>query len=464
MDFRFFSSFGESPSDAHAVVKDLLKHHKDHNRKCRSDLGLSITVDKAYELGNAIEHLDKKFHEHTQMLRQNEGSLISGTNTVLEYDSAKNKTDKLVEILKAKIVWANTSEEIQLLEPTDRSLKYQKLVSLQKSFDVLHKQQKDEFLSWFSSATVLAIDSNDAKQLESLKEKYLMLNRSKAFEETFGSFARNKIKCFIDEKGNEHKVWDILQEVFSVWKRCYRLADSFIGPHGSKLIASNLYEGVLAKWSVILDIVTSLTTTSSNDPFVAAREIGKICNDFLEYVSSEGDEHIAEVSNKICQKIFSVMGDGYRKHVTSLLLCTINKITAPEKSSRFRHNWVFPYLEEIHSCMREMINEARSTFGPNFSPHIVPSFEEGIKELNSLIRNQDILNIKRENADVRTKRTVQENTEDKISAICVTGALVNIVHEVNRYILECYSEAKFQGIVEPCLISNVNLLDRLNKK
>lgn len=40
---------------------------------------------------------------------------------------------------------------------------------------------KDEFLSWFSSATVLAIDSNDLKQLEELREKYLALERIYGF-------------------------------------------------------------------------------------------------------------------------------------------------------------------------------------------------------------------------------------------------------------------------------------------
>lgn len=72
------------------------------------------------------------------MLRQNENSLTS-TNAVLEYDAAKNKTDKLVEILRAKITWKNSYEEIQFLDHCDQNIKYQKLVALQKSFDVLYK-------------------------------------------------------------------------------------------------------------------------------------------------------------------------------------------------------------------------------------------------------------------------------------------------------------------------------------
>jgi hypothetical protein len=41
------------------------------------------------------------------------------------------------------------------------------------------ERMKDEFLSWYSPATILAIDSNDLKQLESIKEKYSSLDRIK---------------------------------------------------------------------------------------------------------------------------------------------------------------------------------------------------------------------------------------------------------------------------------------------
>lgn len=56
-------------------------------------------MDNVNQLGLATEHLQKRLQEHTQMLHQNEGSL-SGTNTVLEYDSAKSKSDKLADVLK----------------------------------------------------------------------------------------------------------------------------------------------------------------------------------------------------------------------------------------------------------------------------------------------------------------------------------------------------------------------------
>ena len=109
------------------------------------------------------------------------------------------------------------------MDASDIELRYQKLGSLQQSFDVLRKvllqyhfywtvlyryfakfqysldqtkvdtfeKMKDEFLSWYSPATILAIDSNDLKQLENIKEKYLSLDRLR------GSFENHRLFYFV---------------------------------------------------------------------------------------------------------------------------------------------------------------------------------------------------------------------------------------------------------------------------
>lgn len=69
----------------------MLTREKKDSKNCR--------LDSVQQLGKFSEKLDKRLQEHIRMLKHNEGSL-SGTNTVLEYDSAKAKTDKLVEIIR----------------------------------------------------------------------------------------------------------------------------------------------------------------------------------------------------------------------------------------------------------------------------------------------------------------------------------------------------------------------------
>jgi hypothetical protein len=51
-------------------------------------------------------------------------------------------------------------------------------------------------------------------------------------------------------------------------------------------------------------------------------------NDFLDFVEREGDEYIFNTVTLISQSIYSVLSEDYGKYVTSMLLQTINKITA----------------------------------------------------------------------------------------------------------------------------------------
>ncbi|KAH7731236.1 hypothetical protein AAVH_00133 [Aphelenchoides avenae] len=470
------SPLADDPAKAQAAVERLLKERKEKLKKRRNDLTPAATVDRIHQLERLTDQLDKRLHEHIRMLRQSEGSL-SGTNTVLEYDAAKAKSDRLAEIIKARVLWTKTYEEAQATSSVDQNIVYQKLVVLQKCYDIISKyspdpererdfeKMKDEFLSWFSSAILFAIDESDAKQIESLKEKFTMLQRLPVFEQSFGVYAKNKVRLFIgDGEETTRTVWDILQEVFSIWRRCHRLADNFIGENGSKIVSDNLYDGVTSKWEVVLNIILGVICAAET-PFAAAREIGTIRNDFLAYVEKEGDAHILSVCKRICQKMFDVMSDGYAKHVTSVLLCRINKISPPEKGSRSRQNWMMPLLDDVLSCMREMVEEAHYTFGSSFPKHVVSSFEQAIKELNSLLRNQDLLGIRRDQGEVKLRKGVQEHTEDRISAICVSGYLLNLVDDVNQLILGVYSDSKANEDPEdPQLISNRQLVERLNKK
>jgi hypothetical protein len=108
------------------------------------------------------------------------------------------------------------------------------------------------------------------------------------------------------------------------------------------------------------------------------------------------------------------------------------------------------------------------------------------------LENNDVLNLKSTNQDIRVKRSVQENTENKISAICVAGNsqksiwyclfylgfLLNMVDELNAFIIEANSEAnsvKRNGlnfynlrnpecILDEFLINNRYLIEVLNQK
>uniref|UniRef100_A0A183BKL5 Conserved oligomeric Golgi complex subunit 7 n=1 Tax=Globodera pallida TaxID=36090 RepID=A0A183BKL5_GLOPA len=454
-----------SHKQAYRLVCSILRQCKEAYSRDRSSLSMPITIDQTSQLGSNVDTLNKRLQEHLRMLRQNESS-TKQPNAVLEYDMAKRKVDKLAELLRAKLLWFNTCQELQLLDASDGAMRYQKLYSLGDEKVSAFEKLKDEFLSWYSPATILAIDTGDVKHLDSIKEKYYSLDRIKVFESNFGNYAKNKIKSFIEDESKENTLWSILQEFFAIWKRTQKLTDSLIQEDGSEVISKSLFDGLLSKWEVIVAIVSDLVS-SSETPFVAAKSLGKVLADFSDFVQKEGDEHIMAVFSQIMHRVFSVFSDDYGKYATSVILCVVNKITAPEKGSRHRHkfNWLLPFLEEIQSEMRDIVKQSAITFGAEFSSKIVPSFEHGLRELNSLLQNHDILNIKPEGIDIRTRKSIQENTEDKVSAICVMGYLLNIIDNVNEYISETTIDVGGVGTdsgESPRLISNASLLETLN--
>uniref|UniRef100_A0A914XS81 Aldehyde dehydrogenase domain-containing protein n=1 Tax=Panagrolaimus superbus TaxID=310955 RepID=A0A914XS81_9BILA len=155
------------------------------------------------ELGRTSERLEVKLQSELRIVKLNE-CLMSCTNSFLEFDTCKSRTDTLVQVLKAKILWSQTFKELQMIEKTERKEKYQSLVTLQQCYDILSQydvdegrtiefeKAKDEFLSWDDSATLFAIKDKDFNKLNELEERYPSLNRIEEFQKTFGYFVRNE--------------------------------------------------------------------------------------------------------------------------------------------------------------------------------------------------------------------------------------------------------------------------------
>uniref|UniRef100_A0A915M153 Conserved oligomeric Golgi complex subunit 7 n=1 Tax=Meloidogyne javanica TaxID=6303 RepID=A0A915M153_MELJA len=463
----------DSPTHSFQIINDLQMHYKEVFAKDRTDLSLILTLGKANQLGPpALDALKKGLQDHLRMLKQTETN-TKQPNAVLEHDAAKRRADKLAEILRSKLIWDNTHDELQILDASDISIRYQKLVSLQQSCDILKmysldKSQletferiREEFLAWYSPATILALDSNDIKQLENMREKCSSLDRIQVFESNLGGYPKSKLKSFFESKKDELSLWNILDEIFTIWKRCHKTIDSFIAENGSEFVCKNLKEAIESNWQTILSVITTIISNAES-PFIAAKSIGKILYDYTAMIEEEGDSFILFLFSELAKSIYFIISEDYGKHVTSILLCTINKIM-PDKSSRHQHNWLMPYLEDIQSCMYDIVNEARSTFGTNFSRHIIPSFELAIREINSFLQNQDILNIQTNSVDIRKRKSVQENTEDKLSAICSAGYLLNMVKDVNDYIIQVTSESL--GSTENLmLITKYSILETLTVK
>ncbi|KAI6187541.1 Component of oligomeric Golgi complex 7 [Aphelenchoides besseyi] len=459
------------PTITQNAVESLIEDYSIRIRTGRHETASNNALTKLRDLGNMNQRLDKRLQAHIQMLRQNEGSL-AGTTDVLEFDSAKSRSDKLIEVVNAKNTWAATLQVVDMMDETEQNDLYNHLVILQQANEILARyvpcnkreqvleSRKDSFFGWFSSAISFAIDTNDMNQLSSLGEKYDALGRSADYKKTFGSYIKNKICSYMNGNESELTLWNLLSEWFSIWKRIYKLADQLLGEKGSEFVALSCYEGIRSKDDQISELLNKLMQNAT-DTFAAAHELANIRHDFLEYVKSEGDSSVLLIANRICDDLYEMISDDYAKQVKATLFTKINKIAQTANKNTQKHDWVHPLLEEVHAALRNAVNEAASTFGVNFAKYVVPSFEKAVVQLKSTFRDSQVLSTRRS----INGTTSLDEMNDKLTCICTAGYLVNIISDTNTFIHETHVSLRSSTATrEPELIKNINVLEKLAKK
>lgn len=106
-------SHGATQAALESLVDDLNSRIRSHRHDTSSE-ALSVlsnhiaiydaaccSLNRVRELGAYNQRLDKRLHAHIQMLRRN-GSLAS-TADVLEFDLAKSRSDRLVEVINVRL-------------------------------------------------------------------------------------------------------------------------------------------------------------------------------------------------------------------------------------------------------------------------------------------------------------------------------------------------------------------------
>lgn len=95
-----------------------------------------FSLSKLRSLGTATTALDKRLQSHIHMLRRNEGS-FAGSNDVLEFDLAKSRSDKLVDVLNAKNTWTSVLRIVDMLGESEQNELFNYLVALQQANKIL---------------------------------------------------------------------------------------------------------------------------------------------------------------------------------------------------------------------------------------------------------------------------------------------------------------------------------------
>uniref|UniRef100_A0AC34GND4 Conserved oligomeric Golgi complex subunit 7 n=1 Tax=Panagrolaimus sp. ES5 TaxID=591445 RepID=A0AC34GND4_9BILA len=429
------------------------------------------------DLGRTSERLEVKLQSNLRILKLNEG-LMSCTNSILEFDTCKSRTDTLVQVLKAKILWSQTFKELQMIEKTERKEKYQSLVTLQQCNDILSQyavdeertiafeKAKDEFLSWDGSATLFAIKDKDFNKLNELEERYRSLNRIEEFQKTFGYFVRNELKAYFEKRGEEdsHLVWQIFDNIFDIWKHV-AIMEQYLQSDTSKpfeVVTNSLYEVAKQEWPEVKKHAF-LYLVSADDPLKTAREIAKEKQAISAEIENCSDEYFVKLLTNLFEDLNQSFIEAYIQVVKTSLIRVVNAIEMPSKGSKKKCTWLANQLEPLQNAMLDIVHNAYESFDENVSWLATP-FEYVFQELHAKMTNNDFFRLKKLESEQQklVSKNPHEDAENNLSFIIAIGTVMQLYDTVNNTIQN--ATKKKQKNVESEKMSNRNLLEKLNKK
>uniref|UniRef100_A0A7E5A0I5 Conserved oligomeric Golgi complex subunit 7 n=1 Tax=Panagrellus redivivus TaxID=6233 RepID=A0A7E5A0I5_PANRE len=471
----------DNPKESLQIIQRKITEVKTELLNYSSAISSNAVLESVNELGRVSEKLEGKLQSNLRMLKLNEG-LMSCTNSILEFDTAKSRTDLLVQVLKAKILWTNSFKEIQMIEKSDRTEMYQKLVSMQQCYDVLSKygvdedssmlfeKYKDEFLSWDSSATLFAIKDKDVAKLVELENRYKSLNRIKDYRQVFGFFIKNELKAYFEKRAQEESpsVYGTFKHMFDAWRHVAEMEQvlSFDEENPFKIISDSVFEIALQFWDDIMATGFNYLD-NADDPLKAARDAAWERQRVADEIENWNDEVFKGHMLKLTTKLTTVFAEAYSRIVKTTLLKVLNTIEMPIKNSRRKCLWLAPQLEPLQTAMLEILHTANETFGPHdFYYWIVPPFELIFRELAAKINNNDFFRLKKIEGEQKVvTKNAPEETENQLSFIVAMGSVLQFYDNINAVIVNLATSQRAPKKEDKILLmNNRNLLDKINKK
>lgn len=131
------------------------------------------------------------------------------------------------------------------------------------------------------------------------------------------------------------------------------------------------------------------------------------------------------------------------------------------KGSRKKGTWFPPQLEPLQTVMMDIVHNASFTFGTDFAQWIVPSLEHAFRELHAKMTNNDFFRLNK-TFDIEQKQSTdfEEVAQNELTFIVGIGSVLQLYDTVNHAIQSASKKPKDSTV----LLSNRNLLERLNKK
>ncbi|CEF63598.1 Conserved oligomeric Golgi complex subunit 7 family-containing protein [Strongyloides ratti] len=478
-------SFSNDPYKMSKIIGDIFNEPliNFENYKTDEEFQLSTLCTELYKLGVETEGTRLKLQNKFKKMQISQ-SKIPTSSTILMYDSAKTRADKLGTLIRAKIDFGTAYASLQLLDKNNDVEFYQVLVQLNRCCKILCEYDftdntkveeinliKKEFLMPLENQIYNSLDHMDKENLDMLKNKFESLDCLTNFNEYLVNYFSKKISsiiCQIEQASQTEDIpasnpdsylWKILSEVFDIWKKTWEILNEILvncddnykiksSGNGSNFVSSVISQILESdtQWNIISKIFLN-SLSCEEEKFMAYLQISKQFISFTEFLNTRGDNAIYECLTNFIGKLKEILGETYQRESKNFLLIEISKITPPENSaSRHRHKWLIPFIEDIQRIILQIIHESFAIFGNKFYDILVPSIDFVITELITVFNQKDYLEVKKDiNQEICSNKGIGEIAEEKFNSIIVVGYMYNMIETICDALKQTISGNEING-------------------
>ncbi|KAK6032912.1 hypothetical protein OSTOST_00873 [Ostertagia ostertagi] len=330
-----------------------------------------VKYENMDDMIRTLDQLKCSLEQHIRTVRLNESS-FAGTSAVLEYDTAKTRTNNLISVIKARSQWDRAKEVLKEDGKDDQQKMYESLADMQASQDTLSKfvsqgfdtkefeELKDRFLAWQSAALIFAIQQADFEKLAEIQKTYESLGRKDEFISIFRRVSINRLREFSSDGPSIQSIIDALyKELEFAFNHHHKVLRRFLDDDAASTVLSEAIQEGLSELN--LSGPFSTITSSDENPIELLQKTAQ----FLATRSDASSKipYLAGISQQLRTEIVHDLITPFRSALTGYALSKINTIDLTSGSFRARVESLKTAIVELLHLLSDIFVHSEALFG-----------------------------------------------------------------------------------------------------
>ncbi|KHJ98613.1 hypothetical protein OESDEN_01402 [Oesophagostomum dentatum] len=357
-----------------------------------------VKYENMNEMIRTLEQLRCSLEQHIRMVRLNENS-FGGTSSVLEFDSAKTRTNNLISIIKARSQWNRAMEYLKEEGRDDQQKMYECLADMQTSQETLtnvctflsngfdtkeFEDVKDRFLAWQSAALIFAIQQADFEKLAEIQHTYESLGRKDEFISIFRRVSTNRLREFSAEGSTVQLIIDALyKELEFVFTHHHKVLRRFLDDDAaSKVLSEAIQEGLKE-----LDLTESFSHIISGDenPIDLLQKVSQFLTARAD--SSAKVAYLANISQHLKTKVVHDLAVPFRSALLSYVLSKVNTVDLNSGSFRARVESLKTAVAELLHLLTDVFVHSEALFTRDVKNVVQQPIDKGLENFLAKLKS-----------------------------------------------------------------------------